>query len=74
MGHFVNGGETWMSYSHGEANKQFLVQMYSGSPEHRKFKQTFRGGKLMATVWGQKSCFDFAILESRSNHHIGSVL
>jgi hypothetical protein len=26
------------------------VQMHNGSPKHRRFKQTIRGRKLMATV------------------------
>jgi hypothetical protein len=57
LDHFVTGGETWISYSNGEAKKQSMVQMHSGSPKHRKFKQTFCVRKLMATVLGKEKVF-----------------
>lgn len=55
LNHIVTGDETWIAYVNPETKRQSMQWMHSTSPKPKKFKQTFSGRKLMATVfWDHK--------------------
>jgi hypothetical protein len=71
----VTGDKTENSYSHFATKKQSMVCKHTGSPKPKKFKQTFHGRKLMATVlWDRKGVLLVAFMNPGSNHHIKSLL
>ena len=69
----MTGGETGISYSNGEANKQSMVQCIVVRQNNGNLKKPFMSESEWLLCLGQKRCFAGGVLESRSNRHIGSV-
>jgi hypothetical protein len=54
LGHTVTSDEAWISYSNAVTQKHSLVWKHNVSPQPMKHKQTFRGKKLMAGIFGDR--------------------
>ena len=51
LSHIVTGDETWVSQITPESKQQSLHWKHTGSPERKRFKQTFPTWKITCTVF-----------------------
>ena len=73
LDYYVTGGETWISYSNGEAKKHSMVQCIVVRQNNGNVKKYFVAESYWVLCLEQKRCFAGGHLQSGSNRHIGSV-